>query len=308
MAVVFVAVMLAGFVGMVLASKRAVAAATALAAGSNLPPFFIGVTLLALGTDLPEIANSIVASVTDHGDVNVGDSVGSAATQATLVLGALPIIAGTLMVPKRGIIAAGAWTVAALAVLLALLSDGHLGRSDSLVLLTIWVVGSAIIYKRSAHHQQLTIVEETGLRLPLAMRAIGALAAVAGSAIITLWGIVGLAEELGAPEFIVSFFLASLGTSLPELVFGITAARRGAVALGIGDVVGSSFLDATLSVAAGPMIAPTVITIPDVRPAVIASLVAMAVVTLILARIREHDWRTGTIMIGIYLGFYAVLL
>ncbi len=308
MVVVFVVVMAVGFAGMVLASQRAVSSATELAAGSNLPPFFIGITLLALGTDLPEIANSIAASITDHGDVNVGDSVGSAATQATLVLGLLPIIAGSLVVPKRGIIAAGAWTVASLAVLLALLNDGHIDRVDAVVLLAIWVVGSRVIYKRSAHHQQLTIVEETGPRLELAMKALGALAVVAVSAIVALWAIVGLAEEIGAPEFMVSFFLASLGTSLPELVFSITATRRGAVALGIGDVVGASFIDSTLSVAAGPLIAPTAITIDEVRPAVIASLVAVAVVAVILARIREHDWRTGTILIGLYIGFFVVLL
>jgi hypothetical protein len=89
-----IAAIVGGFAVTVVASRRAVSDAAVLAAGTRLPPFLVGITLLAIGTDLPEIANSIVASVTGHGDINVGDSVGSAATQMTLVLGLLPILGG----------------------------------------------------------------------------------------------------------------------------------------------------------------------------------------------------------------------
>lgn len=67
---------------------------TELDSSSRIPPFVIGITLASIGTDLPEIANSIVASVTGHGDLNVGDAIGSATVQATLVHGLLPMIAG----------------------------------------------------------------------------------------------------------------------------------------------------------------------------------------------------------------------
>jgi len=83
-------------------SRSAVIDATKLAAGNRLPPFFVGMTLLAIGTDLPEIANSIVASYTNHGDINVGDSVGSAATQLTLVLGLLPFTGYAIALGDRG--------------------------------------------------------------------------------------------------------------------------------------------------------------------------------------------------------------
>jgi cation:H+ antiporter len=76
----------------VLGSREAASDATQLARCTRLPPFFVGMTLLALGTDFPEIANSVVASFKDNGDVNVGDSVGSAATQLTLILGLLPFV------------------------------------------------------------------------------------------------------------------------------------------------------------------------------------------------------------------------
>ncbi len=297
-----------GFLGMVLASRRAAAAATELASTTQIPPFFVGATLLAIGTDLPEIANSIAASVTDHGDVNVGDSVGSAATQVTLILGLLPLIAGAITVPRRGLLTAGVSTVAALVLLMFLMSDGHLGRADSLVLITGWVIAARFIYSRSAVNQQLTMTESSASRLRLAGRTLIALIGVALAATLSVWAIVGWAEAVGAPELLVGFFLASIGTSMPELVFASTALRQGAIALAIGDVFGSSFADATLSVAAGPLIAPTDITTDLALEVTGVAAVAVLAAVVMMTRVKEHDWRTGLILLAIYGGFFAVLL
>ena len=132
--------LLLGFGGMVVASQRVVGAASDLAVGAQISPFIIGFTLLAIGTDLPEIANSIVSSLADHGDVNVGDSVGSAATQMTLVLGILGIGFGPLTLPNGNIARTGVFTVAALAVLALCISDGRFGRGRCAV--SVGPVGS----------------------------------------------------------------------------------------------------------------------------------------------------------------------
>jgi cation:H+ antiporter len=306
--VVFTLAMGLGFLGMVLGSRRAVNAATELAASTQIPPFFVGATLLAIGTDLPEIANSIASSVTDHGDVNVGDSVGSAATQVTLILGMLPLIGGAITVPRRGILTTGVATIASLLLLIALMWDGHLGRVDAVLLITGWAVATRFIYSRTAVDQQLTMVESVTPRLRLAGRAMLALLGVALAAMLSVWAIVGWAESAGAPELLVGFFLASIGTSMPELVFNITALRRGAVALAIGDVFGASFADASLSVAAGPLIAPTDITRDLAVEVTSVAIVAVLAAVVIMTRVKEHDWRTGLILLAIYGGFFAVLL
>lgn len=307
MIVVAAAVALGGIALMVVGSQRAVDAATALAASSRLPPFFVGMTLLAIGTDLPEIANSIVASATGHGDVNVGDSVGSAATQATLVLGLLPIVGGAIVIPRRGVLVTGVATTVSLGVLALLISDGMFGRVDAAVLLVLWGAGSWLVLGETSYEQQMPLMTEDVRRRDLVARTIAALAVVAGGAVAALWGIVEIAERAGLPEFLVGFFLASLGTSLPELVFNITAIRRGESALAVGDLVGASFLDSTLSVAIGPLLFPTAITVGDVRPGVWLAAGTMALVTLLISRIRRHDWRTGVILLGMYAGLFVAL-
>ena len=133
MFVVFMIAMAAGFAGMVVASRFTVDSAIELVAGSRVPPFVIGMTVLAIGTDLPEIANSIVSSWAGHGDVNVGDSVGSAATQTTLVLGLLPLFVGTIVVTARGVAGAGWFAVVGLVAVLLVTRDDWFERSDSLL-------------------------------------------------------------------------------------------------------------------------------------------------------------------------------
>jgi len=304
----YLAALTVGFGVMVVASRFAVGSATELVAGTRVPPFVIGMTVLAIGTDLPEIANSIVSSWTDHGDVNVGDALGSAATQTTLVLGLLPLIAGSMLVTARGIASVGWLAVAGLAVIAFVASDDWFSRTDAIVLIAMWVIGSWWTFRRVRRPHQLSLPEETSPRGRLIVRTLLSLGVVAAAAMLSLWALVELAEEWNAPEFLVSFFLASIGTSLPELVFDITAVRRGEVELAIGDIFGSTFIDSTLAVAIGPLFFPVAVTSTDVVPAAIAALVAVAAVTLVITRIREHDWRTGSLLIVMYAAFFLVLL
>ena len=144
----------AGIIGLVVAlgaSRRAVHHASALAFGSRLPPFVIGLSLLAIGTDLPEIANSIISSVRDQGDVNVSDSIGSAATLLSLVLGLLPVVGGTLVLGKRRVRLVGGLTILALILGIFLVADGYLSRLDGGVLVIAWMVACAAVWKSSSN-------------------------------------------------------------------------------------------------------------------------------------------------------------
>ena len=91
---IWLSVIIAGFGIMVYASHKIVHHVSMLAYGLSIPPFILGITLVSIGTDLPEIANSIMSSLAGEGDLNVGDSTGSIMTQITLVLGLLPFFAG----------------------------------------------------------------------------------------------------------------------------------------------------------------------------------------------------------------------
>jgi cation:H+ antiporter len=122
-----------------------------------------------------------------------------------------------------------------------------------------------------------------------------------------VWGLTTLSEVLAVPEYIVAFFLASLGTSLPELVVTTTAMRSQQTELAIGDAMGASFIDSTLAIGIGPLFAPIAVTADLVIPGSLAAAAAVGVVALVLAVRGSHDRKTGLALLLLYLGFYFLL-
>jgi cation:H+ antiporter len=131
---------------------------------------------------------------------------------------------------------------------------------------------------------------------------------VGAGATVAVYSLVRLAEMLGVPEFLLAFFGASVGTSLPEIMVDVTALRRGAAGIALGDALGSSFVDSTLSIGAGPAVAPADVT---TRLAVVGSLytlAAVATVGTVLASRRIHDRASAAVLMGLYALSYLVLL
>ena len=105
-----------------------------------------------------------------------------------------------------------------------------------------------------------------------------------------------------------AFFGASVGTSLPELFVDVAALRRGAPGIALGDALGSSLVDSTLSIGAGPLIAPAGVTTRLAVGGSLYTLVAVALVGAALARRRRHDRLTAAFLIAIYALSYGVLI
>lgn len=307
MIVLLATAVVGGLVLALVASRVAIGRVSRLAAGSRIPPFIIGITLVAIGTDLPEIANSIVASLAGHGDLNVGDSVGSAATQSTLVLGLLPLIVGAFVVGRRRLLRIGGFTIGALLMGALLMVDGHLGRVDAVVLVVGWIVGSFFVFTDLPATEPAMRVRYARPGRDIAV-ALLALAAVGAGAGIAVWAFVEIASELAIPEYLLAFFGASIGTSLPELVVDVTALRRGEHDVAVGDVLGSSFVDSTLSVGIGPLIAPTAVTADLAVTGSVVAAGALVLAVFVLTRRRIHDRWTAMGLLAVYALFYVVLL
>lgn len=302
------AITVVGFGIAVIASQRAVDHAIMLAYSLQVPSFIIGVTLMSIGTDLPEIANSIIASLSGHGDLNVGDSIGSVATQITLVLGLLPFITSAIQIEKKRMLIVGGITVIALAIGTVFVSDGFLSRGDAFLLFFLWILATVVIVKF------IPMTPEAKLNLPNkgktfhGLMALGSLALVGFGATIGVKGIIGLAQAADIPEYLISFFGASIGTSLPELFVDVAALRSGSKDIAIGDVVGSCMVDATLSISAGPMLAPTFVTAALATKGALLAMIVVAVVSLVLALRQIHDRWSGAFLLLLYAGVYIALI
>jgi cation:H+ antiporter len=299
----------AGLALALVASDVAVKYTRALAAALGAPPFIVGVVLVSLGTDLPEIANSIAAHVQGEGDVNVGDSIGSTLTQYTLVLGLFPLVAGALAIDRRQIGVVTVLTMSGLGLTSLFVADGWLGRWDGLALVAAWAIFTYVVIR---------VIPGSGPEEPPPVRLAGrggqavvvlaALGVVGIGATIAVRSLVRLAELAGVPEFVIAFFGASFGTSAPEIVVDFTALARGSPAIALGDALGSSLIDATLSIGIGPLVAPAAVTAGLAVTAALYTLGATGVVGALLGGRRRHDRRSMAVLLGLYLLAYAVLL
>lgn len=290
MIVLWVVLLLGGVAAAAVSSKRAVNAALETAEALGVSAGLVGVTILAVGTDLPEIANSIIASLSDHGDINVGDSTGSALTQVTLVL-AILILAGGLTADLRSANAqvalpVGALSVVALLALAVMLSDGVFSRLNGITLVAAWGVSVIVLERR-------TRVGESAPRIPggragrEVLRTLGWLVVVGIAATAIVRSFIEITDAVGAPEFIASTIVLALGTSVPELVVDWTAIRRGAAALAIGDIFGATLADSTLSVGMGPIFRATAVS-PETTTGVIIIAIGIAAATAIVVTTRRR--------------------
>ncbi|RLE26158.1 MAG: hypothetical protein DRJ50_01485 [Actinobacteria bacterium] len=296
-----------GMVVTALGSRRAVTAALAASDASDISPGLIGLTVVAIGTDLPEIANSIVAALTDHGDLAVGDAAGSAMTQVTLVLALLCFATRSIPTDRKTVLLVGGLTAAALFVDAILVSDGVLSRLEGFALIAAWFVLIVVVQRllpANGSSEQEQVDSNHSPRpwraaLKPALRSIGWLLIVAASATLVVESFVVMTDAIGVPELFASAIVLSIGTSLPELVVDWTAIRRGAAALAIGDLFGSSLLDATLALGAGPAVRSIIVSPGAVMACVIAA-VAVVAATAVGSSRPILGLRSGAALLGIY--------
>jgi cation:H+ antiporter len=291
------------------ASDRAVAYTRALAVAIGAPPFIVGVALVSIGTDLPEIANSVAAHAQGEGDVNVGDSVGSTLTQYTFVLGLFPFVVAVIPIQRRQVGLVTVLTVAGLGLTTFFVADGWLGRWEGAALVIAWGIFTLLVVKAlpgemtddppPVRHQP-RLVQAAVVLLALAFVGFGATVAVRS--------LVRLAELAGVPEFLLAFFGASLGTSAPEITVDITALLRGAPGIALGDALGSSLVDSTLSIGAGPLLFPAEVTTRLAVVGSVYSMIAVAAVGAVLVVRRRHDRVSAFVLLALYALSYVVLI
>ena len=281
------------------ASRRAVLAALTAGTVSRLPLGAIGATVMAVGTDLPEIANSITAALSGHGDLVVGDAAGSAMTQVTLVMAILLVVAVAMRVDRHSIGVLGGVTALALGLVALLVRDGGISRLDGWFLVGIWVTG-LVLLEHVRPDPPEPVETDARLAVPHAARAIGWLLVVGAAAALVVRSFVEVTDQLGVPELVASAVVLSLGTSLPELVVDWTAIRRGAVALALGDLFGSSLLDATLAVGAGPALRAVAVS-PDAVATCLITGGGVAAATLLLVARPRHGRPTAALLLAVYL-------
>jgi cation:H+ antiporter len=245
---VALAQVVAGFVILTAAAEGLVAGAASLARRMGLSPLVIGLTVVSIGTSLPELVVALDAALAGTGDLALGNVVGSNIGNIALILGAAALVR-PLAVQSRIVRVDAPILVVVSVVFAGLVWDGTLGRVDGALLFAGIVAYVAYTLIR-ARQTPSVIQEEVAAELPspnplwmdLGLLVLG-IAGLVGGAHLLVEGAVWIAQAMGVGALVIGLTIVAVGTSLPELATSVVAARRGKGDIAVGNAVGSSIFN-----------------------------------------------------------------
>ena len=304
------AILVGGFVLLIKGADFFVKGASAIAHKFGVPQIVIGLTVVAMGTSAPEAAVSISAAITGNADITIGNVVGSNIINVLIILGVTAVVA-PLIVDRSAVHVDMPFTLGITLLMLPMgLIGGSVNRVEGLLLLAIFA-GYMIYLMRGAIKNR----DEEGEVRPTygqgniwtLLMTLGGLAMIVAGSHFTVDAATHIAEFLGVSQRMIGLTVVAFGTSLPELVTSVTAARRGNTGIAIGNIVGSNIFNILFVTG----ITATIIPIPFLRAFTIDTAVAaFAALLLWLFSIRDrHLGRmNGIIMILCYAAYFAWVL
>lgn len=296
--------------------------ATTLAKKFHVPSFLIGVLILGIGTSAPEMVVSVLAAIEGSPELALGNAYGSNIINIALVLGATVLISPIIIrkaIVKRDlpillvITAIAAWQ----------LRDGALSLADGFILLVLLIVvlGMQIVLSlREGYHEHEGEVVAEGIESDqveqsvargLGALFIGMLMLVISSRAI-VWGAVELATFWGLSELIIGLTIVAVGTSLPELVSSLSAARKGEHDMALGNIIGSNIFNTLGVVGLAALIAPIA-----VNPVILSrDVLTMGLITLLLVALcvfafmtkRPFGRAAGSTLVLFFVGYTGWLI
>ena len=241
-------------VGLFLLTKAAdqfVDGAVGAAAAARISPIVVGAVIVGFGTSAPELLVSGIAAWNGDVELGVGNVVGSNVANLSLVLGAAALIVPILV--TKSVLSKEAPLSLAAVCLFAFFTVGGFEVWEGIVLLVVLVVVLTwiVVGGNEDSVEELEIDADATLASSMITTLVGLVGTLIGAQLM-VWGALAIAEELGLTGGFVGFTLVAVGTSLPELVTAVAAARKGETELILGNLLGSNMFN---SLAVGGVIA-----------------------------------------------------
>ena len=229
----------------------------------GLSPLIVGLTVVALGTSLPEALVSIQATLDNQGGIALGNVIGSNILNIALILG-LSSLLQPLKVDSHLVKADVPLLVGASFLLIVLLEDFHISRMEGALLLlgiVFYVTGNIMTVKRTSPAEdkiegmEVPVDQSKNLFRDIGFLILGLIALALGSNFLVS-GAVDLARIWGLSEALIGLTIVSIGTGTPELATALMAAYRKTADIAIGNAVGSNIFNIFFVVGLAGLIAP----------------------------------------------------
>lgn len=313
-----------GFAFLVKGADFFVEGSSSIAKKLKVPPIIIGLTIVAMGTSLPETAVSVTASLVQNNELAVSNVVGSNIFNLMFVIGVCSILT-PIMVQKATVVRDIPLSLGCALLLLVLGISGlgdkagmTLGHADGIIFLVVFagyiftMVRSAMKARAAGQKVEIEGVEECDNMKELSygksilFLIVGA-AAIAFGGDLTVDTASRIAIELGMSQTLVGLTIVSIGTSLPELVTSVVAARKNEVDMAVGNAVGSNIFNILMVLGISSAISPVALIRENLIDIVL--LMVFSVMVWIFAGTRKKiERKEGIIMVVVYLVYCAYII
>ena len=276
---------------------------SAVAQRLHISEFIIGMTIVAVGTSLPELTVSVASTISGSADLAIGNIVGSNIFNILFILGICSIISPVSF--SRNNLRVDIGVCLSVSILLALmLWGGTLSRIEGLALMLLYIAIISLSIKMGKK-EAAEVEDDTNAILPwwksIMFICVGFAALVFG-ADLTLDSAVAIARNFGISERVIGITLLAGGTSLPELAASLVALSKGHGALALGNVIGSNIANILLILGACATISPlTMNGITSIDLGVMVGAAVMLMVSALLFGYRKITRAEGVAFLAAYI-------
>lgn len=300
-----------GILAVLWGADRLTEGAVGVAERFRVPQLIIGLTIVAMGTSMPEFTVSLLASLKGTPDLAVGNVVGSNIFNVLAIVGITAMIAPMSILPvtvRKDL----PFALVASFMLVVLALNDDLSRWDCLALFALFII-FMVITLRGAKEEPTEIAEgEEPAKQPMPMwrailfLAIGLTCLIVGSNFF-VDGASAVASYLGVNDAVIGLTVVAVGTSLPELATSVVAARKGNSGIAIGNVIGSNVFNILFILGLAGTIAPMKITgITKVDFALLIGSM-MALWLFSYTKLKIARWE-GSVLFVAFLGYMVWLV
>ncbi len=298
-----------GFVMLIKGADWFVEGASKIADRFGIPQLVIGLTIVAMGTSLPEAAVSISAAVQGSAEITIGNVMGSNILNVLIILG-LTSVVRTISVQKSTVYYEIPFVIIVTAVLAGVgLMDNRVSRLEGVLLWVFFIAYMLYLLVMAKKGAPMEDVPEAGKNeslLKLIFFVIFGAAIIVFGSDITVDAATKIATAFGMSERFIGLTIVALGTSLPELVTSVTAAIKGKADIAVGNIVGSNIFNVLFVVGTTALITPVTYAAGFTVDSIVA--IASGVLLFLCVIKGKKLTRTGGIIMLVGYAAYFVYL
>lgn len=303
-----IGILLVGFVLLIKGADFFVEGSSAVAKKLRIPSIIVGLTIVAMGTSLPELAVSVTAALAGNNEIAVSNVVGSNLFNLLVVCGTCTLFA-PLAINKSTLKSDFPLSIVCAALLLVVGMIGmQVGRVDGVILLVIFVTYIAILVRQALKARANSTSEDEDENkeskdIPVwlcIIYIIGGIAAIKFGGDFVVDGASTIAQKLGMSQTLVGLTVVAVGTSLPELVTSIVAGRKNEVDMALGNVIGSNIFNILLILGTAGTISPMSFIQDNIIDLVVLIVASLLVYVFAWSK-QKIEKKEGIIMLAIYI-------